>query len=79
MTDLNLTPRFKYITLICCQVRDIFSIYISTGAISVHENYQHVEGWNPTTLFFPLGVEKWQWEISMAWWWSGGGGWWWLG
>ena len=31
MTDLNLTPKFKYIMLLCCQIQDIFSIYIPTG------------------------------------------------
>ena len=49
MEDLNLTPKFKYRTLICCQVRNIFSLYGPTGAISVHGNHQHSQGWNPTT------------------------------
>ena len=48
MTDLNLTTKFKYRTIICCQIRDIFSIYIPTRARSIYENQQHVQGWNPT-------------------------------
>ena len=47
MTDLNLTPKFKYSKLLCCQVREIFSIYIPT--ISFHKNNQPVQGWNPAT------------------------------
>ena len=46
MPDLNLTPRFKYITLLCCQLREILRIHIHT--ILFHENYQPVQGWNPT-------------------------------
>ena len=48
MADLNLSPKFKYSTLLCCKVRDIFSIYIPNRARSVHENHQRLQGWNPT-------------------------------
>ena len=51
MTGLKFTPHFKYSTVICCQNRDIFIIDITTRDISVHENYQHVQGWNTTTIF----------------------------
>ena len=34
------------------QNRDIFIIYISTKAISVHKNDQDAQGWNPITIFF---------------------------
>ena len=47
MTNLILTPRFKYITLLCCQVREILSINIPT--ISLHESHQPIQGWNPGT------------------------------
>ena len=47
MPDLNLTEIFKYITLICCQLREILNIYIPT--ISFNENHQPVQGLNPTT------------------------------
>ena len=46
MTNLNLTPNFKYKTHLC-QVREIFSIYRLT--IAFHDNHQPVQGWNPTT------------------------------
>ena len=49
MTDLNLTPYFKNSTLIFCQVRYIFSIYIPNMDRSGNENHQRVQGWNPTT------------------------------
>ena len=52
MTGLKLTPHFKYSTILCCQYRDIFGIDIPTRAISVHKNDQHVQSWNPTTIFF---------------------------
>ena len=48
MPDLNLSPRFKYITLICCQLREILSIYRPT--IYFHGNHQPVQGWNPGTI-----------------------------
>ena len=38
------------ITLLCCQNREIFSIYSATRSTSVHQNDQHVQGWNPTTV-----------------------------
>ena len=47
MTDLNPTTKFSYITLLCCQLRKILSIYIPT--ISIYENDQPVQVWNPTT------------------------------
>ena len=52
MTGLNLTPHFKYSTILCCQNRDIFIIYIPTRNRPVHKNDQHVQGWNPTTIPF---------------------------
>ena len=51
MTDSRLTPQFKYITMLCCQNRDIFSICRPTVAISVHKKDQHVQGWKPTSNF----------------------------
>ena len=33
------------------QNRDIFIIYRATKDKSVHENGQHVQGWNPVTIF----------------------------
>ena len=51
MTDSPLTPHFKYITTRYFQNIDIFSIDIPNTAISVHENDQHVQGWNPTTIY----------------------------
>ena len=52
MTYLNLLPKFKYSTLLCSQIRDIFSIYRQTGASSVHKHDQHFQVWNSTTNFF---------------------------
>ena len=52
MTELNLTPKFKYSTLLCCQIRHILSIYIPTRARSVRENDYPAQGWNPTSVFF---------------------------
>ena len=52
MTGLNLTPHFKYSTIPCYQNSDILTLYIPTINISVHENDQHVQGWNPTIIFF---------------------------
>ena len=46
MTDLNVTPKFKYSTLLF-KVRWIFSIYRPT--ISFNEIHEPVQGWNPTT------------------------------
>ena len=51
MTDLNFSPKLKYSTIFCCEIRNIFGIYKSTRSRSVHENHQHVQGWNPTTNF----------------------------
>ena len=48
MTDLNLKPNFKYITLFSFQVRDIFGIYRLTRVRSVHKGHKHVQVWNPT-------------------------------
>ena len=39
------TARFSVVTF-----RDMFSIYRTYRVISVHENYKHVQGWNPTTI-----------------------------
>ena len=39
-------------TLLCCQNIEIFIIYSATRSRSVHENDQHVQGWNPTTIYF---------------------------
>ena len=44
MADFNLTPMFKYSTLICRQVKDI-----PTRAISNNNNNQHIQSWNPIT------------------------------
>ena len=52
MADLNLIPHFKYTTILCFKNRDIFSMYVPTWYISVHENGQHVQFWNPITNFF---------------------------
>ena len=52
ITGSNLTPHFKYSTILSCQKRDIVIIYRPTRAISVHENDQHFQGWNSTTIFF---------------------------
>ena len=39
-------------TLLCCQNRELFSIYRATRYRLVHENDQHVQGWNPTIIYF---------------------------
>ena len=57
---MNLAPEFKSRILISRQKIDIFSIYRPTRAISVHENDQHVQSWNPTTIF-------WKTKCSIAW------------
>ena len=31
---------------------EIFDIYRATKALSVHENDQHVQGWNPDDYYF---------------------------
>ena len=49
MTEFNLTPKFKYSTLLCCQVKDSFNIHRQNRAKTIHENHQHVKGWYPTT------------------------------
>ena len=51
MIELQIQTHFKYITMFCCQNRDIFSIDRPTSARSVHKNDQYVQGWNPTTIF----------------------------
>ena len=48
MADSNIIPKFKYITLLCYQVRDIFIIYGPTRYRFFHKNHQHVQGWNLT-------------------------------
>ena len=52
MTGLNLIPHFKYSTIICCQNSDIIILDRKTRNRSVHKNVQHVQGWNPTIIFF---------------------------
>ena len=52
MTGLNLIPHFKDNIIIRSHNRDILIIYRQTRSSSVHENYQHVPGWNPTTIYF---------------------------
>ena len=52
MTDSELTPHFKYGTILCFQNKDIFSIDRPTRYRSVYKNDQHVQGWNPATNFF---------------------------
>ena len=52
MINLNLTPKFKYSTLLCCQAREVFSKYILTRARSVRKNDYPVQGWNPTSILF---------------------------
>ena len=47
MPDLNLTPKFKYSTLLCFNLIEILNIYRPT--ISFHDNHQTFQGWNPTT------------------------------
>ena len=47
MPDLNLTSNLKYSRLLYFQGREVFSINITT--ISVHENHQPIQSWNPTT------------------------------
>ena len=47
MRDYKLKQKFKYIMLLCCQFREIFSICIPI--ISFHEIHETVQGWNPTT------------------------------
>ena len=59
MTYMNLTPKFKYSTLLCCQFEDIFIIYRPTRDISVNENHQHVQGWNPTTRRIKTKIKIW--------------------
>ena len=49
MIDLNLSPRFKNSTTLCCKVIEIFFMYRPTRYKSVHDNYQHVQGCIPTT------------------------------
>ena len=53
MTDLNLSPKFKCSTLLCCRVREIFCIYRPTRARYFDENHQRVQGWIP-----PPGKKK---------------------
>ena len=52
MIGLKFTPHFNCSTILCCQNRDIFIINIPTRYRSVHENDQHVQGWNTTSIFF---------------------------
>ena len=54
ITGLNLTPHFKFITILCCQNSDIIILDRPTRNISVHENYQHVQGWNTTIIFLRI-------------------------
>ena len=54
MTGLNFTPHFIYSTIIFFQNRDIFIIDRPTRNELLHENYQHVQGWNPTTIFLKI-------------------------
>ena len=51
MPGLNLTPHFKYSTILCSQNRDNFIINIPTRNGIVHKNDRHVQGWNPTTIY----------------------------
>ena len=44
--------KVKYSKILFCQVKEAFSIYKPTRARSVHENNQHVQGWNPNTRTF---------------------------
>ena len=58
---LNISPKVKHSTLFINGGRYIFSIYIVAKAVSVHKNDQHVQGWNPTTIF----LENWtQWCMT---------------
>ena len=51
MTGLNLTPHFKYSTILCCKNINIIILDRPTRNRSVHENYQHVQVCNPTIIF----------------------------
>ena len=51
MAGLNITPNFKNSTILCYQNIDIIILDIPTRSISVNENDQHVQGWNPTIIF----------------------------
>ena len=52
ITGLKFTPHFKYSTILCCQNRDMFIIDIPNRDRSFHENNQHFQGWNTTTIFW---------------------------
>ena len=54
MTGLNFTPHLQYSTILCCQNRDIFIMDRPTRHELLHKNYQHVQGWNPTTIFLKI-------------------------
>ena len=50
--DLNLATRFKYNMLVCCQLRNIYSIDIQTTACTIREIDDAAQGYNPHTDFF---------------------------
>ena len=53
MRDLNLSQQkiSNKVHFSVTQNEEIFIVYRSTKARSVHENDQHVQDWNPTTFF----------------------------
>ena len=52
MIGLNLTPHFKYNTILCCKNSNINILDRPTKNISVHINDQNVQSWNPPIIFF---------------------------
>ena len=46
MAHFNITPKFKYSTLLYFQIREIFSVYRPN--LSFHKNHQAFQGWNTT-------------------------------
>ena len=58
ITGLNFTLHFKYIIILCCQNRYVFIVDTPTRDRSVHENYQHVKGWNLNHQFSNIAKIK---------------------
>ena len=52
MIESNLTPMFKYNTLRCCQIRNIFSKYIQTTYWSFCGNDYPFKSWKPVLTTF---------------------------